>query len=196
MRRFRIVASGVLGVVALAACSPEATQEVAEAPAVVETEAVEVEAPATVSDEFAVFFADAGPVLIAGQPTEAGLEAMKAQGVSKVINLRTEAEMSNRDLVPFDEAAKLDELGMAYVVIPQGPEETYTPEAVDAFAAALADADGQVLVHCGSGVRASHMWAAYLVRERGVSLEEALKQAEALNLKSEEPVRALLGISG
>ncbi len=40
------------------------------------------------------------------------------------------------------------------------------------------------------------MWAAYLVREKGMDLEAALAQAEAMNLKSEAPVRALLGIDG
>ncbi len=151
--------------------------------------------PMTLDREgFAVMIADAGPVYIAGQPTEAALEAMDAEGVSTVINLRTADEMSNLETVSFDEGAKVSELGMEYVQIEQGPEETLTPAALDAFAAAMADADGKVLVHCGSGVRASHMWAAYLVREKGLSMEEALAQAEAMNLRSEAPVRSLLGM--
>ncbi len=186
----------------LGACAPSG-EEIAEPSAQATVEpAGEVSGAAgtlprvLANDGFAVMIADAGPVYIAGQPSAKALEEMKAEGVKRVINLRTEAEMANRDVVPFDEAEKLDALGMEYVLIPQGPEETLTPAAVDAFAAAMADADGKVLVHCGSGVRASHMWAAYLVREKGMDLEAALAQAEAMNLKSEAPVRALLGIDG
>ncbi len=176
----------------------EPAAEVAEASQeVVQAEPVETGDPLPVTldrEGFAVMIADAGPVYIAGQPTEAALEAMDAEGVSTVINLRTADEMSNLETVSFDEAAKVSALGMDYVLIEQGAEETLTPAALDAFAAAMADADGKVLVHCGSGVRASHMWAAYLVREKGLSMEEALAQAEAMNLRSEAPVRSLLGM--
>ena len=204
MREFVVVVVGAMLAVSLAACSPSendvaAAPEVADilAPHVGEVAPVGVGLPRKLeNDGFAVMIADAGPVYIAGQPSETALEEMKAEGVRTVINLRTEAEMANRDLVPFDEAEKLSALEVDYVQIPQGPEETYTPAAVDAFAAAMAEADGKVLVHCGSGVRASHMWAAYLVREKGMDLEAALAEAEAMNLKSEEPVRALLGIDG
>lgn len=200
MRRLVVMVAGALFAASVVACSPAGPDNAAppEAAAAPPLEVVEAgdELPRMLeNDGFAVMIADAGPVYIAGQPTEAALEAMQAEGVRKVINLRTEAEMSNRDMVPFDEAAKLDELGMEYVLIPQGPDDTYTPAAVDAFAAAMADADGKVLVHCGSGVRASHMWAAYLVREKGMDLDAALAEAAAMNLKSETPVRALLGLA-
>lgn len=199
MRRASLALASIVAV-GLAACSEphtevQVTDEVA-APQETADVPVETELPRKLeNDGFAVMIADAGPVYIAGQPTEQALEEMKAEGVTKVINLRTEAEMSNPDMVPYDEAAKVNELDMEYVLIPQGPEDTLTPAALDSFTEAMADADGKVLVHCGSGVRASHMWAAYLVREKGMSIEDALKEAEAMNLKSEEPVRALLGMS-
>lgn len=194
--------AGAAAIALAAACSAEQEAEPAAEVAEASQEAVQAEPvetadplPVTLDREgFAVMIADAGPVYIAGQPTEAALEAMDAEGVSTVINLRTADEMSNLETVSFDEAAKVSELGMDYVQIEQGPEETLTPAALDAFAAAMAEADGKVLVHCGSGVRASHMWAAYLVREKGLSMEEALAQAEAMNLRSEAPVRSLLGM--
>lgn len=199
MRRGFAVLAGLIAA-ALAACSePESDVQVVEeiaAPAETAVAEVGTDLPRKLEREgFAVMIADAGPVYIAGQPTEQALEEMRGEGVTKVINLRTEAEMSNPDMVPFDEASKINELGMKYVQIPQGPEDTLTPAALDAFAEAMANADGKVLVHCGSGVRASHMWAAYLVREKGMSIEDALEEAEAMNLKSEEPVRALLGMA-
>ncbi len=194
--------AGAAAIAVAAACSAEQAAEPAAEVAEASQEAVQAEPvetgdplPVTLDREgFAVMIADAGPVYIAGQPTEAALEAMDAEGVSTVINLRTADEMSNLEPVSFDEAGKVSALGMDYVLIEQGPEETLTPAALDAFAAAMAEADGKVLVHCGSGVRASHMWAAYLVREKGLSMEDALAQAEAMNLRSEAPVRSLLGM--
>src|SRR5262249_9865311 len=68
--------------------------------------------------------ADAGPAYVAGQPTEAALREMAAQGVKTVINLRTQREMDNRQQVPYDEAAVAKELGITYVNIPLGGQDT------------------------------------------------------------------------
>ena len=121
-------------------------------------------------------------VFIGGQPTERGLRDMRAQGVTTVVNLRTPEEM-RRD-VKFDEAALVAQLGMKYVYLPvRGNEEyPFTPETVAKFTAALRNADGKVLLHCTVGWRASHLWAAYLIRERGISVDGALANARAINL--------------
>lgn len=199
MRKIMLALTGATVMALIAACgSEEAGQneaaQVAEAPAEAVAPATD-DTPGWIDREgFAVMIGDAGPAYIAGQPTEAALGELSAEGVTTVINLRTAAEMANANAVPFNEAETVDGLGMDYVLIEQGPDETINPAALDAFAAAMEGAEGKVLVHCGSGVRASHMWAAYLVREKGVSMEEALAEAEALNLKSEAPVRALLGL--
>lgn len=148
------------------------------------------------AEGFQELLADVGPAYVAGQPSEAALEKLKAEGVTKVISLRTPQEMENRSMVPYDEAAKARALGMSYVHIPLGlggPDHAPTPEAVDAFAAALASADGKVLLHCTVGWRASHMWAAYLVRHRGYSLDEAIRHARAMNFGYPMPVLDLVG---
>lgn len=133
--------------------------------------------------DFQAMIADTGPVYIAGQPTEEALRGMVASGVKTIINLRTQPEMDNRRQVPYDEAALLKELGVTYVHIPLGgPDTPYTPAAVDQVAAALAKADGKVLLHCTIAWRASHMWAAYLVKYQAFTLEEATRHAEAMNL--------------
>jgi uncharacterized protein (TIGR01244 family) len=138
--------------------------------------------------DFQSVIADAGPVYVAGQPSEAGLRDMAANGVKTVINLRTQREMDNRQQVPYDEAAVAKELGINYVHIPLGgPDTPYTPEAVEKFAAALDKADGKVLLHCTVGWRASHMWAAYLVKHKGVPEAEAIKQAQAINFGGYTP---------
>lgn len=150
--------------------------------------------------DFQAMIADAGPLYIAGQPTEAALREMAAKGVKTVINLRTQTEMDNRRAVPFDEAALLKELGVTYVHIPLGgPDKPYTPAAVEKFAAAFEAADGKVLLHCTVAWRASHMWAAYLVKHKGYTREEAERHGEAMNLGGYSaggvPLDGLLGTS-
>ena len=138
--------------------------------------------------DFQAVIADAGPVYVAGQPSEAGLRDLASKGVKTVVNLRTQREMDNRQQVPYDEAAVAKELGINYVHIPLGgPDTPYTPEAVEKFAAALDKADGKVLLHCTVGWRASHMWAAYLVKYKGLSQDEAVKQAAAINFGGYTP---------
>jgi uncharacterized protein (TIGR01244 family) len=121
-------------------------------------------------------------VFIGGQPTEKALREMKAQGVTVVVNLRTPEEMKNA--VRFDEPALIQQLGMRYVYIPmRGNEEfPYSPAAVARFADAVGLANGKVLLHCTVAWRASHLWAAYLIQERGVPVETALANARAINL--------------
>ncbi|MDP3492899.1 MAG: sulfur transferase domain-containing protein, partial [Hyphomonadaceae bacterium] len=137
---------------------------------------------------FQGMIADTGPAYVSGQPTEAALRDLAAKGVKTIINLRTQPEMDNRKQVPFDEAAVAKELGINYVHVPLGgPDTPYTPEAVEKVAAAMKAADGKVLLHCTVAWRASHMWAAYLVKEKGMSYEDAVKAGEAMNLNGYKP---------
>jgi uncharacterized protein (TIGR01244 family) len=146
--------------------------------------------------DFQAAFADAGTAYVAGQPTADALRAMKADGVTTVINLRTQTEMDNRKQVPFDEAALVKELGMTYVHVPLGgPDTPYTPAAVDQVAAAIKASKGKVLLHCTVGWRASHMWAAYLMRQ-GVSYEDATRQARANNLDGYTPPNGATPLQG
>jgi uncharacterized protein (TIGR01244 family) len=103
--------------------------------------------------------------------------------------------MDDRERVPFDEAAVVDSLGMEYVHIPLGGDDhPYTPQAVDRFAGVLKRHDGPVLVHCTVAWRASYMWSAYLVREQGFSLEEAMARGKAMAI-GKLPIEGLLGRS-
>lgn len=149
-------------------------------------------------NDFQFVIADAGPLYIAGQPSEAALRDMVAKGIKTIINLRTQREMDNRQAVPYDEAALARELGIKYVHIPLGgPDTPYTPEAVEKFAQAFENANSKVLLHCTIAWRASHMWAAYLVRHKGYTLEEAKRHGTAVNLNGYSaggsPIDGLLG---
>ena len=137
-------------------------------------------------------------LFIAGQPTEKALRDLKAKGVTTVVNLRMPQEMTR---IGFDEAALLKELGLTYVHIPLGGtgENPYSPEALDRFASTLSAAQGKVLLHCTIAWRASHLWGAYLIRDRKVPVAAALAQVRAINLRenapfgSQQPIEGFLG---
>lgn len=121
-------------------------------------------------------------MFVSGQPTERALRELKAQGVTTVVNLRTPEEMTRN--VPFDEAALVAQLGMRYVYLPvRGTSEyPYSPATLAKFAEAVSTANGKVLLHCTIAWRASHLWAAYLIKERGIPVDSALANARAINL--------------
>ena len=117
-------------------------------------------------------------MFIGGQPTQKALRDLRAKGVTTLVNLRMPEEMAQ---VGFDEAALAKQL--------------------DAFTAAMALADGKVLLHCTIAWRASHLWAAYLIRERKVPVAEALAQTRMINLMDDmrmgtgdqQPLEGFLG---
>ena len=137
-------------------------------------------------------------MFIGGQPTERALRELRAKGVTTIVNLRMPEEMAR---VGFDEAALAKDLGMKYVHIPMrgSAENPYGPKQLDAFAAAMASADGKVLLHCTVAWRASHLWAAYLIRERNVPAATAVAHARQINLMDEmrmgnqQPLEGFLG---
>jgi uncharacterized protein (TIGR01244 family) len=131
-------------------------------------------------------------IFIGGQPTEKALRELKAQGVTVVVNLRTPEEM--KSAVKFDEPAVIQQLGMRYVYIPMrgNAEYPYSPDAVAKLDEAVRSANGKVLLHCTIAWRASHLWAAYLIKDRGVPVETALTNARAINLM--DTMR--MGVSG
>ncbi len=138
-------------------------------------------------------------VFVTGQPTERALRELRAQGVTTIVNLRTPIEMTRT--VPFDEAAVAQQLGMRYVYVPVRGDSAYpyTTDAEKKFAAAMKSATGKVLLHCTVAWRASHMWAAYLVTERGLSVDSALALAHVKipsmdhPMPGGEPVEGFLG---
>jgi uncharacterized protein (TIGR01244 family) len=144
-------------------------------------------------------FASVGDdMFIAGQPTEKALRDLRARGVTTIVNLRMPEEMAR---VGFNEEALAKELGMRYVHIPMRgtPQNPYGPKQLDEFAAAMASADGKVLLHCTIAWRASHLWAAYLIRDRNVPAATAVAQTRKINLMDEmrmgnqQPIEGFLG---
>jgi uncharacterized protein (TIGR01244 family) len=132
-------------------------------------------------------FAKVGDDLfISGQPTENGLRELKKRGVTTIVNLRTPPEMAR---IGFDEPALIAELGMKYVYLPVRGDSTapYSPATVASFAHVMETATGPVALHCTIAWRASHLWAAYLIKDRGVEVPTALANATAINLSGYDP---------
>jgi len=133
-----------------------------------------------------------GRVYLAGQPNEDALRRFKELGVTVVVNLRTPGEMEDRERVPFDEAEVVEALELEYVWIPLGGDDhPYTPAAVDRFAEVMRRHDGTVLVHCTMAWRVAYLWVAYLIREHGFELGEALARGEAVAI-GPSPLEGLL----
>lgn len=183
----------VMFVVAMTCARPVGAQSVvgqgktgpAPEPVILETTGLFQEKYASVGDD----------LFIAGQPTEKALRELKAKGVTTVVNLRMPQEMTR---IGFDEAALLKELGMTYVHIPLGgtPANPYSPAALDQFASTLASANGKVLLHSTIAWRASHMWGAYLIRDRKVPVPAALAQVAKINLRADAPFNGQHPIEG
>lgn len=125
-------------------------------------------------------------VLFGGQPTEAQLEAMAADGLSFVLDLRAEGE--NRG---FDEPAALESLDIPYLNLPVDGDRMAQPETFERFIEAMENLDGPTLVHCASGNRVGALYYAYLVAGQGVDREEARASAKENGLRSSALERAV-----
>ena len=114
-----------------------------------------------------------GRVVIGPQPAKADFAELEKQGVQAVINVRTASEMEKQ---PFLQDYLTQQHNMSYNRVPIGGDDNpYSPEKLAAFAQAMQQSSGdKVLVHCGSGYRASQMYAAYLVAYENMDPNEAL----------------------
>jgi protein-tyrosine phosphatase len=103
-------------------------------------------------------------------PTSAGLEALAANGVTTVIDLRAEDDLQ------VDEA-RFARLGLRRVHLPMRDGQSPTDEQVATFLAAVEGSEGRAFLHCGAGVgRTGTMSAAYLVSTGQATPSEALKR--------------------
>lgn len=122
-----------------------------------------------------------------GQPDEAQLRALAAQGVTTVIDLRGADEPRG-----YAEADAAHALGLRYIALPVAGVQDITPAKARALQAELAAAHGPVLLHCASGNRVGALLA-LSAHARGASDEAALAEGRAAGLGSLEPtVRAQL----
>lgn len=116
-----------------------------------------------------------------GQPGTSQLEALKAAGVSVILDLREPMEPR-----PIDEPAKVAQLGMEYVNVPisAGRLNDATLERVLKI---LRDSgEKQIFMHCGSGNRVGGALIAHLMLDQGMAEEDAVATAMKVGLRSAE----------
>tara|TARA_R110002124_G_scaffold121285_11_gene279624 strand:- start:1323 stop:1811 length:489 start_codon:yes stop_codon:yes gene_type:complete len=101
-----------------------------------------------------------GDVWLASQPSEADLDAWAAAGVGLVVNSRTPEETAS---LPFDMRAAAESRGMRYAELPIGGASGASPALTGELARLLEASEGPVVLHCRSGTRSAHLYAAYLV---------------------------------
>lgn len=118
-------------------------------------------------------------VVTGGQPAAKHLEALKASGVSVVLDLRDPMEPR-----PYDEPAFARQLGLDYVnvVVNAG---TLNDETLESILAVLRQHAGQqIFVHCASANRVGGAMIPFLMIDHGLEEEDAVTQAMRIGLRA------------
>ncbi len=125
-------------------------------------------------------------IAISGLISEGGVQALAATGFKTIIDLRTKNEGV------MEEKALVDLAGMMYINIPT-TVAGITKEQVAAFTKVIELAQAPILIHCGSGNRASAMWASYRIT-KGDDPEVAIEEARKTGLRPplEEKLREIM----
>lgn len=173
----------VLGALLAAGCA-HAPPPVAVAPA----------APSAVTAPAAVLklHAPLPGLYTSGQPAATDWAAIRARGVTTVINLRAPEETPGRD-----EAAEVEAAGMRYLDIPVAGAEGINADNARLLHAALAPSHGAgVLVHCSTGNRAGALLALEQADFDGLAPQAALELGRKAGVTKLEPVlKKALGIT-
>jgi len=121
-------------------------------------------------------------VACAGATAVEAIPELKRQGFRAIVNLR----LATEDGANVEESQTAAEsAGLRYLHI---PFETVNPDfaVADAFLAAVTDPENQpVFIHCGSANRVGALWLTKRVLKDGWAIEEAVKEAEAIGLRSD-----------
>lgn len=125
-----------------------------------------------------------------GEPSQAQLEAIAANGFRTIVNLRTEDERSEI------QRSDVKGLGMRYVSIPVAGADGLDAANVDALDRVLDDPDAYpVVLFCSSGNRVGALLALRAAWLEDASPEEALTLGKNAGLTRLEPVvRQKLGL--
>lgn len=124
-----------------------------------------------------------GDLLFGGQPSEAALAQLAAEGYKTVLSTRGEDETG------WDEEAKVRELGMTFISIPMPhPLTAITDEHVKLFTDAMKIAKRPIVVHCGSGDRAAGLWAVWLAEHEKIPPKEAIRLGVIAGIKKVRPL--------
>jgi uncharacterized protein (TIGR01244 family) len=121
-----------------------------------------------------------GDFYISGQPTFEDMKWMKNNGITTIINLRSEKEMKKFDKTAYNEKQVSNDLGLNYIHIPISGREFYTNENLKSFISTIEESEGKVLIHCGGAYRATYFMMAYLIVKHNYTVEDAIKFGEQI----------------
>ncbi|MEP9399647.1 bifunctional sulfur transferase/dioxygenase Blh [Mesorhizobium sp. KR2-14] len=117
---------------------------------------------------------------VAGQPQLADFARLAEEGVSKLVNVRPDAEEAGQPGTAAERRAA-ESAGIGYDFIPvTGP--TITEADIRAFQATVAQAKGPVVAHCKSGARALALYALGEVLDGRMKADEVLSFGKAHGL--------------
>ena len=121
-----------------------------------------------------------GKNLLCGQPSVEDFAEAKRRGIKTVITLRQEGE------IDWDEGAVVKELGLSFHRFGFRAPDTLKDEIFDKARRVLADSKKKpLLLHCGSANRVGAIWVAHRVLDHGLSVEDALKEAKKVGLRTD-----------
>ncbi|HJZ39914.1 MAG TPA: hypothetical protein VJ203_06090 [Bacteroidales bacterium] len=110
---------------------------------------------------------------LGGQPTYEMLQWLKSQGVTKIINLRTERENSEFTTGSFNETAVAGQMGFTYSLFPVDGRKDYSPGKLEEFSR-LVSGEDIIFIHCASAGRVTNFFMGYLIKSKGNSVDEAV----------------------
>lgn len=110
-------------------------------------------------------------VWLAGQPTAEDFQVWADAGRTVIINIRPDDEIAQ---LSFDPAEAALEAGVTYVQFGVGGSEGFTTGMTAALTFQLnMHEEENVVIHCASGNRAAHIYAAHLIQTGQVAPEGA-----------------------
>ena len=126
---------------------------------------------------------------LGGQPTIEELRWLQSQGVTKIINLRSEEENNVYSEYAYNEKPIAEEFGFEYFSIPIDGIKDYTAEKLDEISIQLSTND-KILLHCRTAGRVTYFFMAYLIKCEGFTINEAVELGR--NLKYSNPLEQIL----
>ncbi len=130
-------------------------------------------------------------IVIADQPTDADLAALKLQGFVGVVNLRNDGEPEQ----PIDtetEGEILNEIGVDYIHMGVGSAPLLESKVDEVCKFIEAHADGKVLVHCRKGGRAAAIVLLQQALAHGWTTAEAAAKGKAMGLDVDGNLRVMV----
>ena len=127
-------------------------------------------------------------LITGGQPEPNAWKQLAEAGVRTVVNLRPDSELPDRN-----EATEVKDANLIYVKLPIEGPASLNKEHVAALWQVLNQADGSVLVHCGTGNRCGAMLALTEAWFRKQDTDDSIAFGKQAGLTAMEPaVRDLL----